>query len=191
MSHKKMNDFTFLLQLARLKPQEYYALISDSDPGQKLENEIKKRDEDYTRLLDNYVCITNVRNIAKEIHKWVFFWLIIVAGFFVMRYSYKILNKVLSVKDVEYLIDCIPLVISGIVSFVSTIIAIPLTITKFLFNTQEDDNITNVIKHTQDHDSSALTLFKERFSKKDSSSEPSNSEQSPIPSAESIDSDTA
>lgn len=191
MQVKKIDTFQVLLKKVNLNPGAFYSPQSDNDPGKNLEVEINKRDENYTKLLDNYVQITSVRNVVKEIHKWLFFWLIILACVLGIRYSYKILNRVLAVDDVEYLIDCIPLIISGIVSFVSTIIAIPLTIAKFLFNTQEDDNITNVIKHTQDHDSSALTLFKERFSKKDSSSEPSNSEQSPKPSTENIDSDTA
>ena len=95
----------------------------------------------------------------------------------------------MAIDDVKYLIECIPLVISGIVSFVSTIIAIPLTIAKFLFNTQEDDNITNVITHTQDHDTSALTLFKERFSKKDSSNESNKPVTPPQLPVGNIDSD--
>lgn len=34
------------------------------------------------------------------------------------------------------------------------IIAIPIAITKYLFSTKEDENITNIILHTQRHDSS-------------------------------------
>lgn len=38
------------------------------------------------------------------------------------------------------------------VGFVSAIITIPVTITKYLFSTEEDKNITQIILHTQDHD---------------------------------------
>ena len=38
------------------------------------------------------------------------------------------------------------------VGFVSAIITIPTTITKYLFSTTEDENITEIILHTQEHD---------------------------------------
>ena len=38
------------------------------------------------------------------------------------------------------------------VGFVSAIITIPTTITKYLFSTSEDENITQIILHTQEHD---------------------------------------
>lgn len=50
--------------------------------------------------------------------------------------------------------NAIPLLITAIVGFVSAIISIPLTITKYLFSTKEDEYITNIILHTQEHDTS-------------------------------------
>ena len=54
-------------------------------------------------------------------------------------------------------------IITALISFISTIIVVPLTIAKFLFNAKEDDNITTLIKHTQEHDVSGINIFKGRF----------------------------
>ena len=52
---------------------------------------------------------------------------------------------------------------TSIVAFISTVIVVPITITRFLFNTREDDNITKLIAHTQDHDSAWKDFLSDRF----------------------------
>lgn len=59
------------------------------------------------------------------------------------------------------LIDSIPVLITAITGFASSIIAIPLSITKYLFSTQEDEYITKIISHTQEHDSSGRKILKD------------------------------
>ena len=41
-----------------------------------------------------------------------------------------------------------------------------MAITKFLINTKEDDNITQLINHTQEHDAAGIDKLKDKFSKK-------------------------
>ena len=65
---------------------------------------------------------------------------------------YKVSNKFISQGTIEQLIEAIPLFITSIVGLVSVIIAIPIAITKYLFSTKEDENITKIILHTQEHD---------------------------------------
>lgn len=156
-----MDDFKYLLKFLDFKKN--YILESDEDTGKKLEIQITERDKYYTRLLKDYICITKARNYTKEIHKWLFFWLIVVAAVLVIIYAYKILNRVLIFESDELIVKSFPVIIAAIVSFVSTIIGIPMTITKFLFNTKEDDNITSLIQHTQEHDSSGINMLKGRF----------------------------
>lgn len=140
-------------------------LKSDDDSGAKLEKEITLRDNMYTILLKDYVRISRYRNIIKEIHKWVFFWLIITASIVGLVYIGKIVVRFLEIENTNELVKSIPVLITAIVSFISTIIIIPATITKFLFNTKEDENITSVIVHTQEHDTTGITLLKNRFEK--------------------------
>ena len=145
---------------------------SDEDPGKHFEDELVKRDKKYTELLKAYTTITKVRFWLKEAHKWVFFWLVVVACIFCIIASCRIINKILAADDVTLIIDAIPALLAAFTALVSTVIAVPVTITKFLFNTNEDDNITTLIKHTQKHDSMGRTLLKERFLKNASHKQP-------------------
>ena len=139
---------------------------SDGDPGKKIQNQIVARDKKYTELLNAYTTITKFRFFLKEVHKWVFFWLVIVASIVCLKLSYRLVNEILAKNDVSLIIDAVPVILAALTAFVSTVIAVPLTITQFLFNTKEDDNITTLIQHTQDHDVSGIDMLKERFSKK-------------------------
>lgn len=156
-----MSDFEKLLRSIKGLSLQYYG--SDADPGKKLTLGIAQRDEDYTELLENHIKFTRRRGRCKEIHKWIFFWLIVGAGIVGIVYVIRIFNKILSANEISVIIEAIPVIITALVTFVSTILAIPLTIAKFLFNTKEDDNITTLIQHTQDHDTAGITIFKERF----------------------------
>lgn len=79
---------------------------------------------------------------------------------------YKTITRILSSDDYNIIIQSIPIFITSLVSCITTVIAIPLAITNFLFNTKEDDNIAGIIQHMQDHDMASMTLLKERFLKK-------------------------
>lgn len=115
-------------------------------------NEITNRDSEYTKLLSHFVSITERRNKLKEFFKWTFYGAVVIS-MLVFTYSfYKLFRKVINEGDIEQLIETIPLLITSIVGFVSVIIAIPIAITQYLFSTKEDENITKIILHTQDHD---------------------------------------
>ena len=112
-------------------------------------NEISNRDSEYTKLLTHFVSITKTRNYLKEFFKWTFYIVIIISILIFMILIYKVSNKFISQGTIEQLIEAIPLFITSIVGLVSVIIAIPIAITKYLFSTKEDENITKIILHTQ------------------------------------------
>lgn len=114
--------------------------------------QITLRDSKYTELLTHFINVTRTRNILKEIFKWMFLFSIIFSMVVLVHVVLKLFNKYFSVAEVEQIIQSIPLLTTAMVGFVSTIITIPVTITKYLFNTEEDKNITSIIKHTQKHD---------------------------------------
>lgn len=116
--------------------------------------QIADRDKSYTELLKHFVRLTKTRNIVKEICKWTICLITIIAIIFLIWFTSLLFNRILNNKEatIESLIEYIPLLITSIVGFVSTIIVIPLTIIKYLFSTKEDENITNIILHTQEHD---------------------------------------
>lgn len=116
--------------------------------------EITNRDSQYTELLKHFVSITILRNRLKEFFKWTFYLVIIISIIVLVVITYRLFNRILSISEVEKIMEAIPLLITTMVGFVSTIITIPVTITKYLFSTKEDQNITQIILHTQDHDTS-------------------------------------
>lgn len=114
--------------------------------------QITKRDEKYTDLLSHFVEITKIRNQIKEFVKWSFCFVVIISVFVLALIVYQLFNKYISSASLDQILESTPLLITAMVGFVSAIITIPVTITKYLFSTEEDKNITQIILHTQDHD---------------------------------------
>lgn len=115
-------------------------------------DQITNRDKEYTKLLTHFVNITQVRNILKEFFKWSFYLTLIIALAALVYITYSLFRKYISSATIEQISDSLPLLITSMVGFVSAIITIPTTITKYLFSTTEDENITEIILHTQEHD---------------------------------------
>lgn len=120
----------------------------------KTTEQISTRDAEYSKLLQHFVEITQIRNKLKEFFKWSFYLLVISAIFALIIIVCRLFNKYVSSASIEQILESSPLLITAMVGFVSTIIAIPVTITKYLFSTEEDKNITQIILHTQEHDTS-------------------------------------
>lgn len=114
--------------------------------------QITNRDSQYTDLLSHFVSITKIRNVLKEIFKWSFYLAIVASIIVLTIITYSLFRKYTSSAEINEIIESLPLLISSIVGFVSVIISIPVTITKYLFSTKEDNNITQIILHTQEHD---------------------------------------
>lgn len=104
----------------------------------KTTRQISSRDSEYSKLLQHFVQITKIRNILKEFFKWSFYLAIIITGIVLTVIVYKLFNKYISSVEIEQILKSLPLSITALVGFVSTIIAIPVAITKYLFNTDED-----------------------------------------------------
>ena len=157
-----MRDYSKLYR-KYLRGSFLYYTLSDEDISDSLTKQIAERDLCYTDLLKNHISLTKVRGKCKEVHKWLFFWMLVLASAVGIYLIYITLKNLLAIEDPNIIVNAIPAIITAIVSLVSTIIVIPVTIAKFLFNTKEDDNITILIQHTQDHDSTGISFLKERL----------------------------
>lgn len=157
------DNFNGILKSVENVITKFSRTLSDTRSGKSIETEIVERDKKYTDLLNNYLKITKIRNYVKEIHKWIFFWAVIVSCVIVICLVSKTINRLLKIEEYPILLKSAPIFVAAFGSCVTAIIAIPLTITKFLFNTKEDDNIAGIIQHMQDHDMAGMTLLKERF----------------------------
>ena len=111
---------------------------------------ISDRDNAYTKLLDHFVNVTKCRNIIKEIHKWVYFWIIMILTL-IFGIAVCSMIKEFDMSKVNSVSNLVAL-ITAIVSFTSVFISIPLIITKYLFSSKEDKRIASIILHTQQHD---------------------------------------
>ena len=92
--------------------------------------------------------------------------MVVVACCFCLSLAYRLVRRILAVEDPQFILDSVAVIFAAFTAFVSTVIAVPMAITKFLFNTKEDDNITQLINHTQEHDAAGIDKLKDKFSKK-------------------------
>ena len=111
---------------------------------------ISDRDDAYTDLLNHFVEITKKRNKIKEIHKWIYFWIVIIFTCSFVVFIFILMNKI-DFSNNNY-VNNLSIIITAIISFCSVIISIPMIITKYLFTSKEDKRIARIILHTQQHD---------------------------------------
>lgn len=55
----------------------------------------------------------------------------------------------------------LPAFITAIAGYISAVIAVPLVITKYLFNSEEEKYIAEIVKHTQEHDLAGRKILKD------------------------------
>ena len=132
----------------------------EKDFDEETQKQIIVRDEKYSQLLDHFVDITKRRNDSKERNKWFFFWILMAMLVLFGGVSSLTVIIVLLKADTEQIVRSVPALVTAIAGFASTVIAIPLTITKYLFSTDEDKYITTIISHTQEHDVSSRKILK-------------------------------
>lgn len=141
---------------------------NDSEFQTETRRQIKKRDKEYTGLLEHFVKLTKARNVIREIFKWLFMIIVIGCMIAIVVITGKLFSETLSrAESIKQIKDVIPILITSIVGFVSTVITIPVTMTKYLFSTKEDENITKIILHTQEHDNNGRKLMVNQGKMKD------------------------
>lgn len=134
--------------------------------------QITDRDTQYTELLIHFVQLTKVRHWIKEFFKWFFCFILCLMLVSLLEKIHIMVTPFITNASKEELYNAIPLFISAIVSLASVLILIPLIITKYLFSTDEDNFITQIILHTQEHDMSGREWSAKN--KKDSKIEKTN-----------------
>lgn len=160
MSRDLLSRISFFSIFQRSKAKVVSRYSSDyQSPMPFIASGISERTEFYSELLGIYVDISKWRLRLKEIHKWLLFWIMIAFGGIVLWFVYRTISPILSTNDAEKIVSAMPVLITAFVSLLSSSIAIPLAITNFLFNTNEDNNITTIIKHTQEHDADSAKLL--------------------------------
>jgi hypothetical protein len=125
------------------------------------ENELNNRGKQYSDLLKHYVRISRIRNYLKEIVKIVFIVGISVSFGIVSYYEVKLLKYLCQLEESIRLVRLLPAFITAIAGYISAVIAVPLVITKYLFNSEEEKYIAEIVKHTQEHDLAGRKILKD------------------------------
>lgn len=156
MHNKKQLDLVIPEFLKYLDSTFSYNSVNDNDNGKQIADGVTRRNDLYSDLLENYVNLTKKRNTRKEFHKWFFFWVMIVLiiGSCVTCFVYIFVSS-----TNENTVN----IVSAFVSLISSLIAVPLIVAKYLFNNKEDDNITQIIEKTEEHDYAEIQLLKDHY----------------------------
>lgn len=149
-----MDDRRYNIFINNLESDNGEETLDDKTFRNKTTHEIAHRDKFYSDILEHFVSITKTRNYIREFFKWLFLCTLIAVILQLSNVLITLFQRYIADATISEITEAIPLFITSIVSFVSVIIAIPLTITKYLFSTTEDENITKIILHTQKHDMS-------------------------------------
>lgn len=138
-------------------------LKNDEDsPREAIMKRMAEREQQYTKLTENFVKINYNRYKFKEFHKWIFFWTMLAILIFITVIFGIIAIKV-SQASADQIIGHIPVLLGAYASFISAIIAIPLLIGKYLFNKSEEADLGKFVENMQDYDRKGQELFKGSF----------------------------
>lgn len=133
-------------------------------------NEALKHSGIYTKILNEYYESIKRSLILKNLLKIIFFIITMVAfGVVVYIFSksltdvYELLKSLLEKEKVntESIIGMITIVVPAACSLIVALVKIPKIIAKYLFNKEEDNYISKIIKDIQDYDRDVLSIEKD------------------------------
>ena len=111
---------------------------------------INANNEAFKKLLNTYVDNANRNLFSKLILKSIFFaaCVLILIGIFVLlcKITWFCLNNEVSTETL------IITMVNTVVSFLSSFIVLPHTIAQYLYNNEEEKNMTEVVKNIQERD---------------------------------------
>jgi len=139
------DNFNFDSFTNKIVEEVKYAVAHSSDNDYSAQNkaQLAKRDAKYTELLFSYVSDYMKRNRIKNIFKMVFFivmMLVLITLIITSLYLFIATNENTSA------------LVGAVTGILSAIIGIPVMITKYLFNPEEDKLISDVVINMQKHD---------------------------------------
>lgn len=119
-------------------------LLRESDKAS-----MKLHNVQYDHLLISYVDNVKESFQRKKFYKEFFFWTSVLI--LILTFVMLVVTVIVSISK-EFSKDLVAVLIPISVSFLTVFIVIPHTITKYLFNEQEEDNMSKVIGNIQEYD---------------------------------------
>lgn len=125
--------------------------ISNDKEFNKWEH-IDKHEALYTDILKTYTDNINKTLLAKHEYKQCFFWVSIIILITTFILLAGVLGSISSGTIHTDFLGYIPLIASTTITFLTIFIVIPKIITKYLFNSEEEKYMYQIIKSIQDYD---------------------------------------
>lgn len=138
MSNNKLNEFSEDFALDELESADS---IDKLPHNRKDEKELDERNKIYTRILENYSkYLEETLNRNKVSKKYLIDLMILVLVLIIVAFTI-----------ISFIGDRLA-IISAFISLVSAIIVIPTKMVEYLFNPQETQQISEIIKNIQNYD---------------------------------------
>lgn len=138
MSNNKLNEFSEDFALDELESADS---IDELPHNRKDEKELDERNKIYTRILENYSkYLEETLNKNKVSKKYLIDLMILVLVLIIVAFTI-----------ISFIGDRVA-IISAFISLVSAIIVIPTKMVEYLFNPQETQQISEIIKNIQNYD---------------------------------------
>lgn len=138
MSNNKLNEFSEDFALDELESADS---IDKLPHNRKDEKELDERNKIYTRILENYSkYLEETLNKNKVSKKYLIDLMILVLVLIIVAFTI-----------ISFIGDRVA-IISAFISLVSAIIVIPTKMVEYLFNPQETQQISEIIKNIQNYD---------------------------------------
>lgn len=138
MSNNKLNEFSEDFALDELESADS---IDELPHNRKDEKELDERNKIYTRILENYSkYLEETLNRNKVSKKYLIDLMILVLVLIIVAFTI-----------ISFIGDRLA-IISAFISLVSAIIVIPTKMVEYLFNPQETQQISEIIKNIQNYD---------------------------------------
>ncbi len=162
MMAKKKDIFTQIIgEILQTATQDAIEMTRDPVIGndtdiQSIEDNIKARERSYTALTDDFEKNYKKTHDQKIKLKCCFFW--IVMPLFVLVVLGSLFSLIISIFIPGSQIE---VVLGAVVSLISSIIAIPTIIAKYLFPTNEDSDMSSMIHKMQNYDKGIRRIEKD------------------------------
>lgn len=115
-----------------------------------LERERKKRNENYSILINTYTNYIYKTVRFKNYARWVSFVIFMLIFVIIICFTIGAIQIIAHKENI--MIADVATIITAATALVSSIIVIPQKIVEFIFNREEDKYIVDLIKNTQDFD---------------------------------------
>ena len=128
------------------------ALKTEDEFKAENQEQLGRRDIHYTAMIETFVKTYADRQNKKEDNKWIFYWFVLIGFAVCILLPIALIVIILILFPPEDIARATPVIIGAFVSLISSLIALPLTIAKYLFNPKEDKEITNMVIKMQEQD---------------------------------------